>query len=145
MKLLNYHETPRMFLFTGLFWCLKIYFFRNNLIYFVYKNAMPWRAIFSMHDDVIKWKHFPRYWPFGNSPVIGDFPAQRPVTRSFDVFFDLRLNKRLSKQWRGWWRNSSMKNNNKNIHIYFIRETKEYVVEENYTVVKEMILVLRLK
>ena len=30
-------------------------------------------------------------------------PAQRPVTRSFDVFFDLRLNKRLSKQSRGWW------------------------------------------
>ena len=29
----------------------------------------------------------------------GEFPAQRPVTRSFDVFFDLRLNKRLSKQW----------------------------------------------
>ena len=28
----------------------------------------------------------------GNSPVIGEFPAQRPVTRSFDVFFDLRLN-----------------------------------------------------
>ena len=39
----------------------------------------------------------------GNSPVLGDFPAQRPVTRSFDVFFDLRSNKRLSKQWRGWW------------------------------------------
>ena len=34
----------------------------------------------------------------GNSPVIGEFPAQRPVTRSFDAFFDLRLNKRLSKQ-----------------------------------------------
>ena len=28
---------------------------------------------------------------------------QRPVTRSFDVFFDLRLNKRLSKQSWGWW------------------------------------------
>ena len=27
----------------------------------------------------------------GNSPVPGEFPAQRPVTRSFDVFFDLRL------------------------------------------------------
>ena len=26
----------------------------------------------------------------GNSPVPGEFPAQRPVTRSFDVFFDLR-------------------------------------------------------
>ena len=33
----------------------------------------------------------------GNSPVTGEFPAQRPVTRSFDVFFDLRPNKRLSK------------------------------------------------
>ena len=39
----------------------------------------------------------------GNSPVTGELPAQRPVTRSFDVFFDLRLNKRLSKQSWGWW------------------------------------------
>ena len=39
----------------------------------------------------------------GNSPVSGEFPAQRPVTQSFDVFFDLRLNKRLSKQSWGWW------------------------------------------
>ena len=39
----------------------------------------------------------------GNSPVPGEFPAQKPVTRSFDVFFDLRLNKRLSKQSWGWW------------------------------------------
>ena len=33
----------------------------------------------------------------------GDFPTQRPVTRSFDVFFDLHLNKGLSKQPWGWW------------------------------------------
>ena len=39
----------------------------------------------------------------GNSPVPGEFPTQRPVTRSFDLFFDLRLNKRLSKQSWGWW------------------------------------------
>ena len=39
----------------------------------------------------------------GNSPVPGEFPTQKPVTRIFDVFFDLRLNKRLSKQWWGWW------------------------------------------
>ena len=38
-----------------------------------------------------------------NSPVTGEFLAQRPVTRSFDVFFNLRPNKRLSKQSRGWW------------------------------------------
>ena len=39
----------------------------------------------------------------GNSPVTGEFPAQRPVTRSFDVFFDLRLNKRLRTQSWGRW------------------------------------------
>ena len=39
----------------------------------------------------------------GNSLVTGEFPAQRPVTRSVDGFFDLRLNKRLSKQSQVWW------------------------------------------
>ena len=39
----------------------------------------------------------------GNSPVTGEFPSQRAVMWSFDVFFDLCLNKRLSKQSWGWW------------------------------------------
>ena len=39
----------------------------------------------------------------GNSPVPGEFPTKRPVTRNFDVFFDLRPNKLLSKQSWGWW------------------------------------------
>ena len=39
----------------------------------------------------------------GNSPVSGEFPTQRPVTRRFDVYFDLRPDKRLSKQSLGWW------------------------------------------
>ena len=39
----------------------------------------------------------------GNSPVPGEFPAQRPVTRSFDVIFDLHPNKRLSIQSWSWW------------------------------------------
>ena len=34
----------------------------------------------------------------GNSPITGEFPTQRPATRSFDVSFDLRLNKRMDKQ-----------------------------------------------
>ena len=60
------------------------------------------------HHDVINWKHFPRYWPFVRGiHRSGEFPAQRPVTRSFDVFFDLRLNKRLSKQPWGWWFDTS--------------------------------------
>ena len=57
------------------------------------------------HDDVIKWNNFPRVlvlW-VGDSPVTGEFPAQRPVTQSFDVFFDLHLNKRLSKQTKRRW------------------------------------------
>ena len=33
----------------------------------------------------------------------GEFPTQKPVTQSFDVFFDLHLNKRLSKHPWGWW------------------------------------------
>ena len=50
----------------------------------------------------------------GNSPFTDELPTQRPVTRSFDVFFDLGLNERLSKQ--SWfetpshplWRHSNM-------------------------------------
>ena len=39
----------------------------------------------------------------GNSMVTGEFPAQRPVMWSFDVFFYLGLKKQLSKQSRRWW------------------------------------------
>ena len=39
----------------------------------------------------------------GNLLVTGEFPAQRPVTRSFHVFFHLCLIKRSSKQSWGWW------------------------------------------
>ena len=31
----------------------------------------------------------------GNSPVADEFPAQKPVTKNFDIFFDLSLNKPL--------------------------------------------------
>ena len=41
----------------------------------------------------------------GNSAVNGEFPAQRPVARSFDVFFYLCLNKQLGKHREaGDWR-----------------------------------------
>ena len=38
----------------------------------------------------------------GDLPATGEFPAQRPVTLSFDAFVDLRPNKRLSKQSWTW-------------------------------------------
>ena len=59
-------------------------------------------GLLNIHDDVIQWKHFLRYWPF-NSPVTDEFPAQRPVMRSLNVSCDLRLNKLLHKQSRRRW------------------------------------------
>ena len=68
-----------------------------------------WRGRGYLLDDDISsgagWRHqmetFSALLPIcaEHSPVTGEFPAQRPVTRSFDVFFELRRNKRLSKQW----------------------------------------------
>ena len=44
-----------------------------------------------------------------NSPVTGELPSQRPVTRSFDIFFDLRLNRRSSKySIRRWFETLSL-------------------------------------
>ena len=59
---------------------------------------------FNVHDDVIKWKNFLRYWPF----VLGIY-QWIPLTKDSDAelwcFFDLRriLNKLFSKQSWGWW------------------------------------------
>ena len=77
----------------------------------VYHNVMP-----TNNPLLWLWSMFGTWWRHqmetfsallaiyaGNSPVSGEFPAQRPVTLSFDIFFDLRLNKRLSKQSWGWW------------------------------------------
>ena len=75
-----------------------------------------WNEIFTWHwcnvyyQETVSWWHH-RMETFsallaicaGNSPVPAEFPTQRPVMLSFDVFFDLRLNKRLSKQSWGWW------------------------------------------
>ena len=60
--------------------------------------------MFLSHDDVIKWKHFPRHWPFVRgihwSPVNSPHKGQ---WRGVLMFFYLRLNKRLSKQSWGRW------------------------------------------
>ena len=58
----------------------------------------PWRK---ETIDMMTWCLFPHQMVTfsaslalcaGNSPVTGEFPAQRPLTRSFYVFVDLRLN-----------------------------------------------------
>ena len=58
-----------------------------------------------LHDDVIKWKHFPRNWPFVRG--IHRFPVNSPHKGQWRgaLMFSLicSLNKRLSKQSWGWW------------------------------------------
>ena len=39
----------------------------------------------------------------GHTPVTGEFPSQRPVTRNFDIFFDLRPNNWFRKEPWGRW------------------------------------------
>ena len=58
-----------------------------------------------VHLDFTKplWRHQMNTFSALPVPVTGEFPSQRPVTRSFDVFFGLRLNKRLSKHSRRRW------------------------------------------
>ena len=59
------------------------------------------------HDDVIKWKHFPRYWPFVRRirrSSVNPPPLKVQWRGTLTLIFDLRLNKRLSKQSRRrWW------------------------------------------
>ena len=58
------------------------------------------------HDDVIKWKHFPRYWPFARgihrSPVNSPHKGQWRGALMFSLICSA-LNKQLSKQSWGWW------------------------------------------
>ena len=78
----------------------------NSDITFLHFRIVRW---LSSHALATCWRHQMEAFSAllalcaGISPVTGEFPAQRPVTRSFDVFFDLGLSKRLSKQSWGWW------------------------------------------
>ena len=57
---------------------------------------MFWDVVFMNRDVLLTRYHHRAWWRH-------QMETQRPVTRSFDVFFDMRLNKRLSKQSCGWW------------------------------------------
>ena len=77
--------------------------------YHLCSNLGGWLNIKMSSNSIAWWRHQMETFSAllvlcaGNSPVPGEFPTQRPVTRSFDVFFDLRPNKRLSKQSWCWW------------------------------------------
>ena len=108
-NMLGFNKLRSIFktIFSNAFSWLNVYAFRlfkfvskfriNNIAILVLIMAIAWwrqqMATFSALLSICA----------GNSPVPGEFPAQRPVTWSFDVFFDLRLNKILSKQSWSWW------------------------------------------
>ena len=105
---------------TPMHWCGFIYhIYKLNaiIIHFSVLSAHLAYCIYNtfhiyhieIHFGVTWWRH--RMETFsallalcaGNSPVTGELPSQRPVTRSFDASFDLHMNKQSSKQSRGWW------------------------------------------
>ena len=78
-----------------------------RLMWLHYSGVSPncERHTVQVHDDVIKWNHFPHYWPFmreiHRSPMNSPHKGQWRGALMF--FFYLRPNKRLSKQSWGWW------------------------------------------
>ena len=104
------HNAPLM-AWVSNYWMVHCGIWNRCIVGFVrliYSVWLPWLGLFTAlypNHIVTWWRHQMETFSIcaGNSPVTGEFRTQRPVTRSFDVFFDLRLNKRLSKQWWGWW------------------------------------------
>ena len=82
----------------------RIYIYKANCI--LTSRNIP-RLFQNNHDDLIKWKHFPRYWRFvrgiHRSPV--NSPHKAPVTRKmfpFDEVIMIILKQSPHKgQWRG--------------------------------------------
>ena len=72
---------------------------QNNLNFIVYAHDVM------VHDDIIKKKHFPRYWPFvrgiHRSSVNSPHKGQWRGALKFSLI--RALNKWLSKQSWGWW------------------------------------------
>ena len=81
------------------------FFYRNQYQVRIYLLKLPLYVTIAntlrnswmiFHDSISWWRHQIETFSAllaicaGNSPVPGEFPTQRPVTRSFDVYFDLR-------------------------------------------------------
>ena len=59
------------------------------------------RKTWVTHDDVIKWKHFPRYWPFGRRIHRSPVNSPHKVQWSGDLMFSLICD------WINGWVNNS--------------------------------------
>ena len=107
VKFCNCHHIVMHASLCTLGWLQKQAIFLSPLRIFCYEALTSLSFVFALN---LAWRRHQietfsvllAIWE-GNPPVIGGFPSQRPVTRSFDVFFVVRLNKWLSKQSRCWW------------------------------------------
>ena len=61
-----------------------------------------------------------------DSPVTGEFPSQRPVTRSFDAFY-LRLDKWLIKQSRRRWYETPSRSLSCHYNVHFSNQNKQWL------------------
>ena len=78
--------------------CISMYFFQHNFTTTTTFSPHPWKEHRVMTEFetlcwiLPRWRHQTEIFSAllaicaGNSPVIGEFPVQRPVARSFDVF-----------------------------------------------------------
>ena len=93
-------------IFSNVFFFKKTFIFWFKLYWGVFWRV---RLTVSLHWFMPWWCHEMETFSAllalcaGNSLAASEIPSQRPVSRSFDIFFDLRLNKWLCKQSRRWW------------------------------------------
>ena len=91
-----------------------VYHVLDMLTYWSFGPIYIWNGsslVRVMHDDVIKWKHFPRYWPFiwgiHRPPVNSPHKSHWRGALIFPLICTRISNpvedKRLSKQSWGWW------------------------------------------
>ena len=88
-----YSDTAQITLLFNMLWCLYCFVVLKNLLLLNF-HGIWFRSV--LNSFFPWWRHQMETFSAllaicaGNSPVPGEFPTQRPVTQSFDVFFDLQ-------------------------------------------------------
>ena len=95
------------------------------------------KKVYIQHEDAIKWKHFPHYWPFVQEihQSLVNFPPKGQWRGALMFSLICTLNKWLSKQSWGWWykmpSHSLWRHCNECVNIDIKTERKCHCVEDN--------------
>ena len=100
----------------------------------------PWRLMSSLHDDVIKWKHFSRYWPFvwgiPRSPVNSPHKGQWRGALMFSlicVWINSWINNRKAGDLRRYQAHYDVIVMNSNLLWSYRITAKEWTNVENFS------------